>query len=143
MAVPTRHVPYENELARLLFVEWLDRLVQERIGFKANTGDSFNTGTANGQSTWQATLPDDSTLLIKLEDSGALGLEVADQHVDVMDELVNEAIRRTAAQDFGPGAWWKIVFTIDSAGSVFPGTGIHFPPSPRRPPVADREPPPR
>jgi hypothetical protein len=54
--VPTRHVHYENELARLLLVEWLDRLAYERIGYKADTGDSFSTSGTS----WQATLPDDS-----------------------------------------------------------------------------------
>jgi hypothetical protein len=48
---------------------------------------------------------------------------VPQQQVSVVDGLVNEAIRRAEAQDFGPGAWWKIVFTIDYAALAF---GIHF-----------------
>jgi len=91
------------EGSRLLFVDWLGALCDERFGAarQGTSGDAWTIG-----------LKDESQVAVRFGPQGEPLVEVSDQRFDPVP-FVEEAHKHAVAGDFGDGQWYSLSLSCD------------------------------
>jgi hypothetical protein len=95
-----------------LFVNWLIYLLDEGYGV-----DGWGASEA---SRWNITLADGNTIHVGFKPSGQRDVWGPAEYESALASIVQDADRRTVAQDHGAGAWWMVSRVTDMRGSALP-----------------------
>ena len=106
---------------QLLFVDWMRTLCDREFDVKQS-----GSGTApDGQRSWTVALSDETEVKVRfVGKKSTIVTECDPKHRKIVTSLEREAFQLTKAQDYGEGAWWKLVLSVEFGLTEF--MGVHF-----------------